>query len=124
MKLFSRTKKQDKKKEGALEKGVAQKFTPSFVASTKEFSRILIAPLVTEKAMKLSESGTYVFKVLPGATKPSIKEAVQKMYKVHVTGVRVVTVRGKKVFLARQLGKSNDWRKAMITVQKGEVITF
>lgn len=83
---------------------------------------IILASHVTEKAMALSEKGTYVFKVSRHATKPQILRAIEKMYGVHVAGVRVVNARGKTVIVARSRGKTSDWRKAMVTLRNGEII--
>ncbi|MEK7067300.1 MAG: 50S ribosomal protein L23 [Patescibacteria group bacterium] len=83
---------------------------------------IVLAMHVTEKAMTLSEKGTYVFKVSRHATKPQILRAIEKMYGVHVAGVRVVNARGKMVIVARSRGRTSDWRKAMVTLRKGETI--
>ena len=82
----------------------------------------VLAMHVTETAMALSEKGTYVFKVSRHATKPQILRVIEKMYGVHVVGVRVVNVRGKTVIVARNRGKKSDWRKAMITLRRGETI--
>ncbi|MEK7636663.1 MAG: 50S ribosomal protein L23 [Patescibacteria group bacterium] len=83
---------------------------------------IVLAVHNTEKAMALSEKGTYVFRVSRYATKPQISSAIEKMYGIHVVGVRVVNVRGKTVVIGRNKGRTSDWRKAMITLRKGEVI--
>jgi large subunit ribosomal protein L23 len=90
----------------------------------KDVSGTILRPHVTEKAMMASEGSTYTFKVRRGATKPDIRRAVEKTYAVHVEGVRVLNVGGKKVYLAGRKGKKEDWRKAMVTVKKGETIEF
>ena len=85
-------------------------------------SGIVIAPSVTEKAMRLAESGTYVFRVADGATKRTIARAINRMYGVHVESVHVLNVRWKKVSVGRRVGRSRGSRKAMVLVRKGETI--
>ena len=87
-------------------------------------SGILLSPHITEKATRLAEGGTYVFKVADRATKPDIKKAIEGLYGVHVRKVTVVNSQGKNVSVGRHRGKSKDWRKAMITLQKGQIITL
>jgi large subunit ribosomal protein L23 len=107
----------DVKKEGGGKKQAVQGFK-------RDARGILTAPHTTEKAMRAAEQGTYVFKVMPRATKPEIKKAVEKTYGVHVTAVRVIRLYGKTVRLGRSLGRRADIRKAMVTVKKGESIQF
>ncbi len=87
-------------------------------------SGTLLAPHVTEKAMRESERGAYTFLVRTDATKPQIGRAVEKTYGVHVMAVRVVNVAGKKVTLGRFRGKQQNWRKAVVSLKKGETIEF
>lgn len=108
-------KSKDAKKEAPAQKQAAQGFK-------QDAAGILIAPHTTEKAMNVSEQGTYVFKVMLHATKPEIKKAIERTYGVHVTAVRVIHVHGKTVRLGRSEGRRSDVRKAMVTVRKGEVI--
>lgn len=93
-------------------------------AKVKDASGVLVSPHITEKAMRLSEKGAYVFRVQRGATKPRIRQAVERSYNVHVIGVRVVNVSGKAVRLGRSEGRQSHWRKAIVTLKKGETITF
>ena len=88
-----------------------------------------IEPIVTEAATKLSEKlNRYTFRVSPDANKFQIKDMVEKLYGVKVTAVNTQVVRGKnksrytKSGLLR--GKSNEWKKAYITVGEGETIDF
>ena len=90
---------------------------------------ITITPIVTEKATKLTDKlNRYTFRVSPEATKPQIKELVEKLYDVKVTSVNTAVVRGKnksrwtKSGLLR--GKTAAYKKAFITVADGQTIDF
>ena len=56
---------------------------------------VLRRPLITEKSTALQAQNKYAFEIADGANKPMIKQAVEKAFKVTVTGVNVVTMRGK-----------------------------
>ncbi len=86
--------------------------------------RVLVNPLVSEKTVRAEKARQFVFAVAPGANKVEIKKAVEKHYRVHVTGVNVVNVSGKKVNRGAVAGRRKDWRKAYVTVAPGESITF
>ncbi|MCR4278739.1 MAG: 50S ribosomal protein L23 [bacterium] len=85
-------------------------------------SRILVTPWVSEKAAQQADAGTYVFKVAMSANKIEIQKAVESLWDVKVDSVR--TIRGKgKVFGARtRHGKRADWKKALVTLKKGQLI--
>jgi len=84
--------------------------------------KVLMHPLVTEKSAHFQSNGVYVFEVFPSTTKPEIKKAVQALYKVKVTGIRIVNLKGKQVRFGRVEGKRKARKKAMVTLQKGQVI--
>lgn len=84
---------------------------------------IIERPMVTEKSVTAAEAGKYTFKVNPDANKIEIREAIEKIYKVHVTKVNTVTVRGKSYRLGRvKQRKRPDWKKAVVALQPGEKI--
>ena len=86
---------------------------------------IIRFPLVTEKGSSfLQPQNKYQFSVLPSANKPEIKKAVEKIYKVKVTAVHISNFEGKERNYRRQAGKKPDWKKAIITLKKGERIEF
>ena len=86
---------------------------------------IIRFPLVTEKGSSfLQPQNKYQFSVLPSANKPEIKKAVEKIYKVKVTAVHVSNFAGKKRNYRNQTGKKPDWKKAVVTLKKGERIEF
>ncbi len=88
-----------------------------------------IEPIVTEAATKLTDKlNRYTFRVSPDANKFQIKDMVEKLYGVKVENVNTQVVRGKnkarytKSGLLR--GKTNEWKKAYITVAEGQTIDF
>lgn len=90
---------------------------------------IMIKPIVTERATKLTEKlNRYTFRVSPDANKYQIKSLVEKLYGVKVVNVNTAIVRGKnksrytKSGLLR--GKTNSYKKAFITIGEGQTIDF
>ncbi|MEA3546144.1 MAG: 50S ribosomal protein L23 [Thermodesulfobacteriota bacterium] len=80
---------------------------------------------LTEKGMALQEEmNQVVFKVDPRANKIEIKNAVEKMFNVEVLKVRTANMHGKKKRLGRFMGRRSDWKKAVVTVQEGQSISF
>lgn len=82
----------------------------------------ILAPVITEKATMLSESNKVVFRVPLTATKPQIKEAVEALFKVKVTGVNTIRVLGKTKRFKGIMGKRNDFKKAIVTLNEGDTI--
>ncbi len=83
---------------------------------------VIVAPVVTEKATALSEQNKVVFKVAPNATKPQIKEAVEKLFGVKVTGVNTLVTKGKTKIFRGMRGRRSDVKKAVVTLAEGESI--
>ena len=87
--------------------------------------QVLLAPVVSEKSTFIGEKrNQYVFRVVPNATKPEIKAAVEYMFKTQVKSVSVVNVRGKEKRFGRFMGKRNNWKKAYVALAAGQEITF
>jgi large subunit ribosomal protein L23 len=83
---------------------------------------VIVSPVITEKATALSELNKVVFRVRPEATKPQIKEAVEKLFEVKVVSVNTLVTKGKrKVFRGRK-GQRSDVKKAVVTLQAGQAI--
>jgi len=85
---------------------------------------ILHKPLITEKNARLQEASQYAFEVSTEATKPQIKAAVELAYKVKVTSVNVMVVKGKERRMGRGLYHTPDWKKAVVTLKAGDKIQF
>ena len=84
---------------------------------------IILEPLITEKIAGATESANqYGFKVHPKANKKEIKSAVEKIFNVHVESVNTVNVDGKWRRVRYQPGQTPDWKKAIVTLKKGEKI--
>ena len=83
---------------------------------------IILAPVITEKATMASENSQVMFRVATHATKPQIKEAVEKLFDVKVKSVNTLHRRGKlKVFKGR-LGRQSDTKRAIVTLEEGQHI--
>jgi len=85
---------------------------------------VLRRPMITEKTTILQEQNKYAFEVALGATKPQIKQAVEKSFNVKVTAVNVMTVPGKERRVGRRLILTPARRKAIVTVKAGDKIGF
>jgi large subunit ribosomal protein L23 len=79
---------------------------------------------LTEKANLLREANQVVFEVARDANKIQIKDAVQKMFNVHVTNVNTLVMRGKDRRMGRGYGKLQNWKKAIVTLKEGDSIDF
>lgn len=93
--------------------------------SNERLYKVLLSPRVTEKSTRVAEiSNQYVFKVTSDSNKTEIKAAVEKLFEVNVESVRIVNVKGKTKTFKLRGGKRNDWKKAYVRVQEGQVIDF
>jgi large subunit ribosomal protein L23 len=93
--------------------------------TSERLSRILIGPVVSEKSTRVADQGQQIiFKVLPDASKPEIRKAVEPMFDVKVTAVQVSNVKGKVKRFGQTLGRRSDWKKAYVTLAEGSDIDF
>ncbi|MBN1688905.1 MAG: 50S ribosomal protein L23 [Candidatus Omnitrophica bacterium] len=84
---------------------------------------VIQEPVITEKITRESaKDGKYAFSVHPKANKKQIKAAVEKIFNVHVTKVNTLNQGGKWRRVRWQPGKTADWKKALVTIKKGEKI--
>ena len=83
---------------------------------------ILVKPVVTEKATRLAGVGQYVFFVAPRASKGAIKDAVQHRYGVKPVAVTVQRYEGSTVRFGRRFGVTKGFKKAIVTLPKGQTI--
>jgi len=148
MGLFSNKKKEDKNKKGTSKKaltasagskkdsvrsgavtpesrrdirGNVKKFAP-LKSDTGSAYQVLLRPIVTEKSTRLSKEGKYVFEVAMKANKIEIKKAVKNVYGVDPTDVTVLRILGKPKRSRYGRGRTKNWRKAVVTVKKGQSI--
>ena len=83
---------------------------------------VILSPIITEKATKLSEVNQVVFRVTLDATKPAIAKAIADLFKVKVKAVNTVRVKGKvKMARGRKYTRS-DYKKAIVTLEEGQQI--
>ena len=83
---------------------------------------VVLAPHITEKSTMLSEHNAVVFKVASGASKPEIKEAIEALFDVKVTGVNTVVTKGKSKRWKGKPYQRSDFKKAIITLAEGQSI--
>jgi large subunit ribosomal protein L23 len=82
-------------------------------------------PLITEKAERAREEHRhYAFEVHRDATKIQVKNAVEKLFNVHVESVRTSIARGKNKRVGRSVGQRPNWKKAVVTLKEGETIAL
>ena len=83
---------------------------------------VIIAPVITEKATLASERNQVIFKVAMSATKPQIKEAVEKLFDVKVTSVNTLVRKGKFKSSRGHAGVQSDVKNAIVTLAEGHRI--
>lgn len=87
-----------------------------------ELYDIIVAPVITEKSTLASENNQVIFKVAPGATKPQIKEAVERLFNVEVKAVNTINRQGKLKRFRGIPGRQNAIKKAVVTLHEGNSI--
>jgi len=85
---------------------------------------VLRRPVITEKATYLQQENKYVFEVARGASKPQIRDAVEKAFKVKVAKVTVMTVSGKTRRMGRREITGPSWKKAIVSLEPGYKVSF
>jgi len=87
--------------------------------------QIIRRPHMSEKAaFGADERNQHVFRVAPDATKPEIRQAVERLFKVKVRNVRVLNVKGKRKRFGMVEGKRDGWRKAIVRLEPGQDIDY
>lgn len=87
-----------------------------------DLSHIIIEQLVTEKSVAERALGRYAFKVNLKAGKLEVKQAVEKFFKVKVMDVNTCYVRPKRRVMGRSIGRTSRWKKAYVTLARGQKI--
>lgn len=130
--LFShkKIKQQDVKKTDIEEKKQKSEPKPQkqekkigSLAQPTAFS-VLVRPVITEKATYMQTQNVYAFEIYPNANKISVKKAIKEVYKVEPIKVNIIKVKGKRVRYGKSVGKTKDWKKALIFLKKGDKIEF
>ncbi|MBI5728287.1 MAG: 50S ribosomal protein L23 [Candidatus Magasanikbacteria bacterium] len=100
---------------------VASQARPPVGASLRPYE-IISHPVVSEKSAHAEAQNTYTFVVARQATKQAVKEAVKAIYGVRPVAVRTINVEGKEKRFGRTIGRRGDWKKALVTLPKGQTI--
>ena len=82
----------------------------------------IISPNVTEKSTSLSEFNKVVFKVNNEASKNAIKRSIEKIFKVKVIKINTINIKGKKKIVRNKKAFKSGYKKAIITLKKGQSI--
>jgi large subunit ribosomal protein L23 len=87
--------------------------------------KVLLSPIVSEKTTQIGEKNNQVaFRVVPDATKPEVKAAVELLFKVQVSSVNLLNAKGKAKRHGRTSGRRRDNRKAYVCLAAGQEINF
>lgn len=87
-------------------------------------SDVLQRPLITEKNTVLQVQNKYAFEVAKEATKPQIKQAVEKAFRVKVINVHIIKVAGKTKRVGKRVYNTPPWKKAVVTLRPEDKIEF
>ena len=82
----------------------------------------VISPIITEKSTSLSEFNKIVFKVHKGSSKSSIKKSIEKIFKVNVIKINTIRKKGKNKFVRGKKSNKPGYKKAIVTLKKGQNI--
>lgn len=122
-------KKEDATKEEKTEKSMKDLYAEENLKSDKGNAnnsiayRVLIRPAVTEKATDLGTLNKYVFIISDKANKIDVAKAISEVYGVKPISVNIIKIKGKKVNRGKVSGKRKDFKKAIVTLKKGETIS-
>jgi large subunit ribosomal protein L23 len=95
--------------------------------SKERLCEVILSPLMTEKSYLIASQGAekqVSFKVRLDSTKTEIKEAVKFLFEVEPSAVRTLRVKGKTRMFKQISGKTQDWKKAVVTLKAGDDINF
>ncbi|GAB4547771.1 MAG: 50S ribosomal protein L23 [Pleurocapsa sp.] len=90
----------------------------------RDLADLILKPIITEKGTLQMELGKYVFDVLPKATKPEIKAAIESLFDVTVTQVNTMTLPRKKRRVGRFVGYKAQYKRAIVTLKEGDSIVL
>ncbi len=90
----------------------------------RDLADLVLRPIVTEKATLLLEQNKYVFEVIPKATKPEIKAAIESLFDVKVTGVNTIRPPKKKRRVGKFVGYKPQYKRAIVTLAAEDSITL
>jgi large subunit ribosomal protein L23 len=90
--------------------------------SKEKAYNVIVKPVVTEKSTTLSENNQIVFLVSINSNKIDIKKSIELIYKVKVNSVNIIRVKGKTKVFKGKVGKRSDFKKAIVSLVKGQSI--
>lgn len=117
---LSKTKEESKKK--VVENTKVVKIQKEIKNKNSKIHKVLLKPVVSEKATDLEINGKYVFIVSKTANKLEVKRAVKDLYGVLPISVSIINVEGKKKRFGATIGRKSDYKKAIISLAKGKTI--
>ena len=82
----------------------------------------IVSPVVTEKSTNLSSLNKIVFKVIDSANKKNLKKNIEKIFKVNITKINIINKRNRTKFTRGRKVKVKGYKKAIITLKKGQSI--
>ena len=141
-KSAARTAKKDVAKTAKAPKAAKPAKTPKVAKAAKPATRaksdakalppnaerlmtLLLAPVISEKGTHIADKyEQVVFRVVPSATKPEVKAAVELMFKVDVDRVQISNARGKEKRFGQYMGRRRNWKKAYVCLKPGQEINF
>ena len=91
---------------------------------TGDAYKVLLSPIISEKAAVYESLNIYTFVVGKDASKVEIKNAIKQVYGVEARKVNIINMQGKKMRAGRRFGRRSDWKKAMVTLPKGQTINI
>ena len=98
--------------------------------NSERLMTVLLAPVVSEKGTYIADKHQQViFRVMPNATKPEVKAAIELMFgkkdkPIEVMSVQIVNVKGKKKRFGQFTGRRRNWKKAYVCLKPGQEINF
>jgi large subunit ribosomal protein L23 len=90
----------------------------------RDLADLIKQPIITEKATRLLEDNQYVFDVVPKATKPEIKAAIESLFDVKVISVNTIRLAKKKRRVGRFVGFKPLYKRAIVTLKEGDSIAL
>ena len=86
---------------------------------------VVLRPLITEKTLRMAErDNAYTFQIRTTANKVQVRDAIERLFDVTVTGVRTQNYLGKFKRVGRYTGATSNWKKAVVNVKDGDTIEF
>lgn len=114
------------RKEEPVDRAVKGKKTEKKVSTKKGLGKdaykVLVKPLISEKASSMGVDSKYVFVVSSEANKIMVKKAIEQVYGIKPINVNIINNKGKQVKSRNIRGKRKDWKKAVVTLPKGQSI--